>query len=49
MKVKTKQLLELEPALSNMDPYVVGLLVQTSENIQRKEQEVDSDSEELQI
>ena len=45
MKTKTAQLLKMQPELTDMDPYVVKLLLQQSEINQKKNQENQEDSE----
>ena len=50
MKTKTAQLLKMQPELTDMDPYVVKLLLQQSEINQKKNQEaVDSEDDEEEL
>ena len=48
LKQKTRELLELQPSLTDMDPYVVKLLVQQRE-INQKPKRDSSEDEELEV
>ena len=48
LKQKTRELLELQPSLTDMDPYVVKLLVQQRE-INQKPKGDSSEDEELEV